>query len=144
MWHRSAAAVAPFLVLVGFRRSFDKPRPVCPEILDPKRESGQNDCRTEVWILGRIMALVGYARVSTQEQELSSQLDALRAVGCDPVFEDYASGARSDRPGLAQALAYLRRGDVLVVWKLDRLARSLSHLIETVYGLDTRAPSCAA
>ena len=80
---------------------------------------------------GAGVADVGYARVSTADQDLTLQLDALAGAGCAPVFEDTASGARADRPGLAAALAYARRGDVLVVWKLDRLGRSLPHLIET-------------
>jgi DNA invertase Pin-like site-specific DNA recombinase len=84
------------------------------------------------------MALVGYARVSTQDQNPDLQRDALAAAGCARVFEDAVSGARADRPGLAQALDYVREGDVLVVWKLDRLGRSLSHLIETVAGLEVK------
>ena len=76
--------------------------------------------------------LVGYARVSTQEQDLALQLDALRAAGCDKVFEEKASGAQRERPELKAALGYMRHGDTLVVWKLDRLARSLKQLIETV------------
>ncbi|ESJ98387.1 recombinase family protein, partial [Escherichia coli] len=67
------------------------------------------------------MALIGYARVSTAEQDTTLQTDALRNAGCERVFEDTASGAKADRPGLADALAYLRDGDVLVVWRLDRL-----------------------
>ncbi len=67
---------------------------------------------------------------------MALQLDALRAAGCDRIFEDRASGAKTDRPGLAQALAFVREGDVLVTWKLDRLARSLPHLIETVNRLE--------
>ena len=82
------------------------------------------------------MVRIGYARVSTLEQEMALQLDALRAAGCDRIFEDRASGAKTDRPGLAQALAFVREGDVLVTWKLDRLARSLPHLIETINQLE--------
>ena len=78
------------------------------------------------------MAYVGYARVSTLDQDLALQLDALAAAGCAKVFEDRASGARTDRAGLQAALDYVREGDVLVTWKLDRLGRSLPHLIETV------------
>src|SRR3954467_10877997 len=84
------------------------------------------------------VANVGYARVSTLDQDLSLQLDALAAVGCGKVFEDRASGARADRAGLQAALAYVRDGEVLVVWKLDRLGRSLPHLIETVTALSNR------
>ena len=84
------------------------------------------------------MANVGYARVSTLDQDLSLQLDALAAAGCEKVFEDHASGARADREGLQAALDYVRDGEVLVVWKLDRLGRSLPHLIETVTALSKR------
>lgn len=76
--------------------------------------------------------LVGYARVSTQDQNPALQLDALRAAGCERIFTEKASGAQRDRPQLAAALSYVRQGDSLVVWKLDRLARSLPQLIETV------------
>ncbi len=82
--------------------------------------------------------LVGYARVSTVEQTLALQEDALRAAGCEQLFTDTMSGAKAERPGLAQALAFLRPGDVLVVWRLDRLGRSLKALIETMNGLDAR------
>ncbi len=85
------------------------------------------------------MTRIGYARVSTPDQDTALQRDALRAAGCARLFEDRASGARTDRPGLAQALAYLREGDVLVVWKLDRLGRSLPHLLETVTALERRS-----
>ncbi len=82
--------------------------------------------------------LVGYARVSTQEQTLNLQNDALAKVSCDRVFTDTASGAKSDRPGLEEAVRFMREGDTLVVWKLDRLGRSLKHLIETVTALHER------
>ena len=84
------------------------------------------------------MALIGYARVSTAEQDTALQTDALRKAGCERVFEDTISGAKADRPGLAAALAYLRDGDVLAVWRLDRLGRSLPHLIETIGALEAR------
>ena len=84
------------------------------------------------------MELVGYARVSTLDQNPALQLDALTTAGCTKIFDDHASGARSDRPGLQRALDYVRQGDVLVVWKLDRLGRSLGHLIEVVTALEQR------
>lgn len=86
----------------------------------------------EFWLL------VGYARVSTLEQDTSLQLDALRADGCEKLFEEKASGAQRDRPQLQAALDYMRAGDTLVVWKLDRLARSMRQLIETVEDLHSR------
>lgn len=73
---------------------------------------------------------IGYARVSTSDQTTALQLDALTAEGCDHIYVDELSGARKDRPELEKALALVRGGDVLVIWKLDRLGRSLSHLIE--------------
>jgi len=82
--------------------------------------------------------LIGYARVSTQEQDPALQLDALAQVRCDKVFTEKASGAQRDRPQLMAALEYMREGDTLVVWKLDRLARSLRQLIETVELLEER------
>src|SRR5947207_15749331 len=81
---------------------------------------------------------VGYARVSTQDQTLDLQKDALEKIGCSKIFTDTASGAQTDRPGLDQALSFLREGDTLVVWKLDRLGRTLKHLIETVTDLSKR------
>lgn len=82
--------------------------------------------------------LIGYARVSTIEQNPALQLDALQAAGCMRVFTEEASGAAAERPELARALDHLRAGDTLVVWKLDRLGRSLRHLIDTVRGLEER------
>src|SRR6478735_458524 len=72
---------------------------------------------------------IGYARVSTEDQRLDLQKDALKAAGCRKIFEDRASGARSERPGLTQALSHLRPGDTLVVWKLDRLGRTTHQLV---------------
>lgn len=80
--------------------------------------------------------LVGYARVSTQDQKPELQLDALKAAGCEKLFVEKASGAQRDRPELKAALEYMRDGDTLVVWKLDRLARSVKQLIETVEHLE--------
>lgn len=82
--------------------------------------------------------LVGYARVSTRDQNPQSQVDALKAAGCDRVFMEKASGANRDRPELQTALDYIRAGDTLVVWKLDRLARSVRQLVETAENLATR------
>jgi DNA invertase Pin-like site-specific DNA recombinase len=82
--------------------------------------------------------LIGYARVSTTDQNLDLQKDALQGAGCERVFTDTASGARVERPGLTSALKECRAGDTLVVWKLDRLGRSLPHLVETVRELSTR------
>jgi DNA invertase Pin-like site-specific DNA recombinase len=82
--------------------------------------------------------LVGYAQVSTQDQPPALQLDALKAAGCERVFQEKASGAQRDRPELAAALDYMRDGDTLVVWKFDRLARSMKQLIETVETLEAR------
>src|SRR5271166_1954238 len=87
------------------------------------------------------MAAIGYARVSTIDQGLALQLDALAKAGCDRVFQDKASGAKADRPGLTAALSFVREGDILTVWKLDRLGRSLPHLIETVNALEARGVS---
>jgi len=82
--------------------------------------------------------LIGYARVSTVEQNLDLQEDALKKAGCDEIYTDTISGATAQRPGLDECLKYLRPGDTLVVWKLDRLGRSLKHLIETVQVLEGR------
>lgn len=82
--------------------------------------------------------LIGYARVSTQDQTPELQLDALQKIGCEKIFTEKASGSQRDRPQLKAALEYVRSGDTLVVWKLDRLARSLKQLIETIEQLKER------
>src|ERR1700736_1530624 len=82
--------------------------------------------------------LIGYARVSTDEQNLSLQRDALNKAGCKRIFTDKASGAPTKRPGLADALSHLRKGDSLVVWKLDRLGRSVKGLVDLVEEFETR------
>jgi DNA invertase Pin-like site-specific DNA recombinase len=82
--------------------------------------------------------LIGYARVSTQDQSLNLQIDALEKVGCSKIFSDIISGAKAERKGLDEALNYVRQEDTLVVWKLDRLGRSSPHLIETVNNLKNR------
>ncbi len=87
----------------------------------------------------RVMGhLLGYARVSTLEQTAQLQADALTQAGCYRVFTDVESGAKADRPQLAALLDQLRPGDTLVVWRLDRLGRSLRHLIDTLTDLDAR------
>lgn len=80
--------------------------------------------------------LVGYARVSTQDQNPNLQLDALKAAGCERTFVEKVSGTHRERPTLMAAIDYLRAGDTLVVWKLDRLARSMKQLIETIEVLE--------
>ena len=84
--------------------------------------------------------LIGYARVSTEDQNLALQLDALRAAGCELIFRDEGvSGSATDRVELNKALGALAAGDVLVVWKLDRLGRSLAHLMQIVTRLEADA-----
>lgn len=82
--------------------------------------------------------LIGYARVSTPEQDLTPQLEALRSAGCERTFSDKATGAKADRAGLADALSYARTGDILVVWKLDRLGRTMKGLIDLTIDLTAR------
>ena len=82
--------------------------------------------------------LIGYARVSTQDQTLNLQKDALEKAGCTKIFTDIASGSKQDRKGLEEALSHIREGDTLVVWRLDRLGRSITHLIQTVSSLAER------
>lgn len=81
---------------------------------------------------------IGYARVSTQDQTLNLQMDALNTIGCSKIFTDTASGANTERKGLEEALKYVRPRDTLVVWRLDRLGRSLRHLIDTITYLNSR------
>ena len=82
--------------------------------------------------------LIGYARVSTSDQKLDLQIDALKQADCEKIYSDIASGAKAERKQLTEALEYLRKGDILVVWKLDRLGRSLKHLIQIVSELETK------
>lgn len=82
--------------------------------------------------------LVGYMRVSTNEQNLALQRDALKAAGCERLYDDTCSGSVAERPGLTKALDHMRAGDTLVVWKLDRIGRSLSHVVELVDGLQAK------
>src|ERR671920_2368978 len=81
---------------------------------------------------------IGYARISTGEQARDLQLDALKTAGCGKIYQETASGAKAERPVLDEVLGYLRKGDTLVVWRLDRLGRSLQHLIEVVARLAGR------
>lgn len=85
-----------------------------------------------------LSTLIGYARVSTSDQSLDMQVEALKRAGCHQVFTDVASGAKAARPGLEKTLEYLREGDTLMVWKIDRLGRSLAHLVQTVDALRER------
>ena len=82
--------------------------------------------------------LIGYARVSTYDQNLDLQIDALKKVGCEKLFTDHVSGSQTSRPQLDSALDFLREGDALVVWRLDRLGRNLKHLIELVTQLEEK------
>lgn len=82
--------------------------------------------------------IIGYARVSTQDQNPELQVDALRGAGCEELFQEAASGKLRERPELTACLRSVRKGDTLVVWKLDRLARSLKDLVEVVHDLDAR------
>lgn len=90
----------------------------------------------ELWDVAAMR--VGYARVSTLDQNLDGQLDALKAAGCDQIFSDKSTGANMERPGLAEALRYCRAGDALVVCRLDRLGRSLKDLLRVVEELRER------
>lgn len=82
--------------------------------------------------------LIGYARVSTDDQNLNLQQDALKNAGCERIFDDQVTGSKIQRPGLEATLEFAREGDVIVVWRLDRLSRSLKDLIEMVALLDSK------
>lgn len=90
----------------------------------------------QFWMVIRMM--IGYARVSTQDQNLDLQTEALTRAGCEKIYEDKISGVRVERPGLTRALEMLREGDTLVVWKLDRLGRSVKQLVDMVGELHKR------
>jgi DNA invertase Pin-like site-specific DNA recombinase len=105
------------------------------------RAEGRTDAIIRCWRDHEITAkpmLIGYARVSTVEQNLALQRDALTEAGCAKIFTEQMSGAVTDRPALHDALEFARSGDTLIVWKLDRLARSMKQLIETVETLRVR------
>ena len=80
--------------------------------------------------------LISYARLSTNAQTLSLQLDSLPNAGCEKIFTDQISGTKAERPGFRDAMSHLRAGDTLVAWRLDRLGRGLRHLIDTVTQLE--------
>jgi DNA invertase Pin-like site-specific DNA recombinase len=87
------------------------------------------------------MTAIGYARVSTQDQDLSAQLEALKAAGAGTIFKEKISGARADRPQLARMMASLRKGDTVVVTKLDRLGRSTRELLNLIHTVDQAGAS---
>ena len=88
---------------------------------------------------------IGYARVSTTDQNLDPQTDALDAAGCEKIFSDHGvSGTKTERPGLDKALDQIRKGDILVIWKLDRLGRSLSHLLSIIEDLKQKGVDFAS
>lgn len=87
------------------------------------------------------MAIIGYARVSTEGQELTAQLDQLQGEGTDKIFQEKASGVKQDRPQLAAMIEYVREGDIVVICKLDRIARSTKHLLEIVEILEAKKVS---
>jgi len=95
-------------------------------------------CADRRCIFTLALTQIGYARVSTVEQSSQLQIDALKRAGCERIFSDCLSGARADRPALAEALDFARKGDTLVVWRLDRLARSVAHLIEIINRLEAK------
>lgn len=117
-----------------------------PEVLVSIPKKGWNSLYTGPYIkvhhtstvTGIRTMLIGYARVSTTDQTLEPQFDSLKMFGCERLFSDIASGAKTERQGLNQAISFCRRGDTLVVWKLDRMGRSMTHLIEVVQTLSER------
>src|ERR1700746_2418419 len=106
-----------------------RPRPVAPKVRVRSSDAGE--------ITPKPM-LIGYARVSTVDQNLALQRDALTEAGCEKIFNEQRSEAVADRPALHDALEFARSGDTLIVWKLDRLARSMKQLIETIENLRVR------
>ncbi len=80
--------------------------------------------------------LIGYARVSKEDQDLSLQINALKNINCEKIFEDKISGTKTTRPGLEEAISHLREGDILTVWKLDRLGRSVKDLVDLINKLE--------
>lgn len=88
--------------------------------------------------------MIGYARVSTLTQTLEQQTEALTAAGAGKIFHDVMSGARDDRPGFAECLRYLREGDTLIVWRLDRLGRNMRGIINTLHDLTERGGAVVA
>jgi DNA invertase Pin-like site-specific DNA recombinase len=118
--------------LIKTRRAAPRKKRNQPAGNKPKRTHGRDDKIHEPGYK------IGYARVSTLDQNLALQQDALREAGCEKIFIEQMSGAVTDRPALREALDYARSGDALVVWKLDRLARSMKQLIETIEGLRLR------
>jgi DNA invertase Pin-like site-specific DNA recombinase len=124
---------------VGPRHQSVRGRKSVP-LLIPKSKSRSLTRETGFGTMGRSEdpMLIGYARVSTADQKLDLQDDALTKAGCERIFTDTAGGAGAERTGLEQALGFARKGDTLVVWKLDRLGRSLRHLVETLAALRER------
>src|SRR5690242_3597200 len=109
----------------------------CPETVS-RNQIAYDRIRDEFSDRSGATMLIGYARVSTADQNLDLQHDALKRAGCTRLFEDKVSGSRADRPGLADALSHLRKSDTLVVWKLDRLGRTVRQLVEFVAALQGR------
>lgn len=110
------------------KRTFDGVHRFCPQTLLFNGKSDKSHLMTDI----------GYARVSTGDQGTALQLDTLKKAGCEKLFEDKASGVETGRPGLTKAIRYAREGDTLTVWKLDRLGRSMKHLIESITELEAK------